>query len=320
MLALVALTACGDGQPFFDTSDDGGGVDPVDPPAPGDPGGFDTGTAGAIPAAIIGNLRSVRINPPGPDGEQTITVDIASLDTTPIRATYLRNTELDIPGYSAFSVQEDPLDRMFIALIGTSADGTLQGGVVADGGQFNRFFGGAFYRRIGTYSPHVPVQLNNGLVSYAGNYAGLSNIDAPRPGQILPVPDDTAFNLIPGQPSRVTGRVFLNADFSNNTINGLVYQRELTDVGLALPDVVLIVSDIRTNGTFVGVVENPELGGIGEYAGVFGGTGATSVAGGLAIADYLDDIDNEHEFGIFVISQCGQPGAPSPCEVVRPFP
>ncbi len=303
----------------FDPDDDNDGIPDEDEEAPPPAGGFgDTGGAGQIPAAVSGNLTQVTYVP----GDDTITVTLDSLDTTPVSATYMRNPDLDVPGYEAYSVQEDPLDRMFVGLLARAPDGTSEGGVIADGGQFNRVFGGAFYRRVGTYSPYVPTQPDQGLVSYAGTYAGLSNINAPRPGEILPVPDGIDGSIIPGQPARVTGEVFLNADFSDNTVNGAIYNhRELAELagGLPLPDVVLVVTDIASNGSFAGDAENPEEVVIGDYGGAFGGVGATSVAGAIRIENYLDSVDNEIEWGTFVLARCGTPGDAGPiCDLVDP--
>ncbi|EPX86581.1 hypothetical protein ruthe_01398 [Rubellimicrobium thermophilum DSM 16684] len=132
-----------------DPDDDNDGIRDEDDGAPPGSGFTDTGGVGAIPSAIAGNLTRVAYNP----ADDTLSVTLDSLDTTPISAVYRRTPALDLPGYTAYSVQEDPLDRMFVALVATSPDGTSMGGVVADGGQFNRVFGGAFYRRIGAYSP-----------------------------------------------------------------------------------------------------------------------------------------------------------------------
>jgi hypothetical protein len=327
--SALGLAGCGDGNPFFEIGldtdgdgipdedepdSDGDGIPDDDDPDSGTGGFEDTGGIGAIPVTVSGNLTEVNYNPEN----DTVTVQIASLDTTPVEARYRRNEDLDIRGYRAYSVQEDPLDRMFIALVQTARDGSTEGGVVMDGGQFNRFFGGAFYRRIGDYEPFAPSQPDNGLVSYAGRYAGLTNIDAPRPGEILPVPPGTAVGNIPGQPSRVSGEIFINADFADETINGAVTNREIVDTGLALADVILIATDIQSNGSFVGTVEDPGLNTIGDYAGAFGGDGATSLSGGLSIDDYLENIENEFEYGTFVLMQCGQVGDAAICDDVDP--
>lgn len=171
----------------------------------------------------------------------------------------------------------------------------------------------------GPIPPHVPSQPGNGLVSYVGTYAGLTNINAPRPGEILPVPDGIDDSLIPGQPSRVTGEVFLNADFADNRVNGAIYNRELTDQGLALQDVILVMTEIRSNGSFDGNAESIDHSTIGSYGGAFGGTGATSAAGGVRLENHIPETDREIEWGTFVLSRCGTPGASlTICDLVSP--
>jgi hypothetical protein len=311
-LLLAALSGCGDGQPFtFGTADP---TDP-DPDAP----------TGIVPESVAGNLSDANWTPPtaaNPDG--TLIVEISALDTTPVRAEYTRNPNLDVPGYTAYSQQEDPLDRMFIAMVAQSADGSVTGALVMDGGQFNKYFGGIHFEQNGRYTPHVPEQPNNGLVSYAGSYVGMLNGDAPRPNEALPVDPGTDPALVPGQAIRVEGQVFLNVDFADNMVNGVIYDRTAIDIAAGLPDVVLIPTEVAAAGTFEGTAENPEQEEIGSYAGVFGGVGATSVAGGIYLnGDFIQEIngfviDNEEEYGLFVLNQCGLSGDAAICDNVNP--
>lgn len=302
--ALVLLTACGDGQPF----DFGVPNTPVP----------ETPSANGIPEKLGGNLEAVSYVPNASTGG-SLSVTITSLDTTPLVAAYTRNAALDVPGYTAFSIQEDPLDRMFIAMIARSADGTVQGALVQDGGQFTKYFGGTSYSQIGAYSPHVPSQPNSGLVSYAGDYVGTLNGGAPRPNEALPIPPGTNPANFPEQPLRITGQVFINADFTDNTVNGAISDRELIDLNVAIPDVFLIPTAIATNGVFYGDVEDLAQTNVGNYGGTFGGIGATAVAGSIRLTgDFIPTFDREEEYGIFVLTQCGQTGDAPICDAVNP--
>lgn len=325
-LSLIALlAACDNEQPFtFDdpeaedetTDDEIVVTDPTDPDEELVLSGFvNNGTNTALPENTALNLTDVTFTP----GSNTITVSGAGLDTTPTAGVFTRNANLDVAGYTAYSVQEDPLDRMFIALVTQSADGSVEGGVILDGGQFNRFFGGSFYRRNGTYTPFVPSQPNQGLVSYSGEYAGLSNLGTTNSAELIPAPAGTDASLLPRQSARVTGDVFINADFADNVINGGIVNRAFVDnVGVPLEDVALTVTDITDDGTFVGAVEDDELAVIGTYAGAFGGTQASAVAGSVQISDYIEDAENEQEFGSFVLSRCGTIGEGALCASVDP--
>ena len=303
MAALALLTACGDGQPF-----DFGVVTPEPPGLTPE----EVEEQAAIAASIAGDLDGGTYSL----AAQTLTVRI-TLDTTPIDAVYSRNAALDVPGYVAFSVQEDPLDRIFIGMGGRSADNSVEGVLVSDAGQFNRFFGGTTFRQIGAYS-EAPSGPTSGLVSYAGSYVGLSNQPAANNTIGLPVPAGTPSGLIPSQSSRITGDVFINADFADNAVNGLIYNRVNQDSVQPMFDLVLVVSTIDANGRFLGDVENEEQVNIGDYGGTFGGLNASGVAGGIHIEDYLDNVTNEEEYGIFVLTQCGLTGDAAICDGVQP--
>lgn len=51
----------------------------------------------------------------------------------------------------------------------------------------------------------------------------------------------------------------------------------------------------------------------GTYGGIFSGTDASAVAGTLYVEDHIDDIQNEEETGLFVLSQCGTPAQDALC-------
>jgi hypothetical protein len=163
----------------------------------------------------------------------------------------------------------------------------------------------------------VPSQPDNGLVSYAGTYAGLLNVGTTN--GTLPVPPGTDPSLIPERASRVTGDIFLNADFTDNAVEGAITNRQSADLGTVFADVILVPTAIDGNGRFQGSAEAP--GGqpaIGSYAGLFGGTGATSVAGGTHLQYFDDRFTNEEERGVFVLTRCGLAGDAPICDGVNP--
>ena len=283
------------------------------PTGDGTPGGL---TDNTIPAGLAGNLTRISY-----DGADTLTVEMWALDTGTFTATYERNPALDTAGYTGFSVQDDPLDRMFVALVASSTSGDLTAGVVADGGQFNRYFDGGFYGR--SSAANLPT---TGQVSYAGTYAGITNISAPG-DNLDPVAPGTDPALIPGEPARTQGTIFLNVNFGDNAVNGVIYDRSFVDVGYGdLHDLALIETNIDANGEFLGVVEfdgRPEDGTQGSYGGIFGGPdGAGEVAGVISLtniflSDDVRDTNFDAEVGVFVLPQCGTPGAPAVCDQVN---
>lgn len=312
VIAVTALLAgCDSSNPFDDTDVV---VDPdpapvIDPENPVSPNG--------IPAALTGgNLESVEYDP----SAGTLSVDMAALDRNdeeiPLES-YVPNAALTAlaPGYQVFSYQDDALDRMFVAIVAQDTSGSVVGAVVMDGGQFNKFFGGGFYATDGSYTPGSAAN-DTGLVSYAGNYAALTNIIAEGDQLMTPngSPDDS---ILPSQPGQITGSIFINADFGDNTINGAIYDRALVNVGptvVGIPDVVLTPTAITDAGSFFGVVENDEQDAVGNYGGTFGGTEAAGVAGVTNLeGDWLPNVEDEAEFGVFVLSQCGQPGEAAIC-------
>lgn len=206
--------------------------------------------------------------------------------------TYEADGELN--GYQRFTQSESNANRSYTALAGRSDDGSLVAAVVADGGQFNSFYGGASLEQNNFSAPA------GGLVSYQGNYVGLVNF-GPRtraPG----APPVTTRSEATG----VTGSVFLTADFTDNKVEGAVYGRN-TVGGAALNDLVLVVGDVAADGTFSGSVQLEDLTNTGSYSGAFGGNDAAFAGGVLDISSsaYGAGADpNTKEYGIFVIGQC----------------
>ena len=303
VILLGALAGCS-GNPLENggPDDGGGGGGPVE--------------ENVIPADLAKNLKAVKFIPASGGNPAQLTVEMFAIDTSPFTAEYIRNPALDVPGYTAFSVQEDPLDRMFVALVAQGGNGDVQAGAVADGGQFNRFFSGTYYSRESGASS-VPT---TGQVSYAGKYAGITNTGGP-----LPVPPGTPDEVIPGEPRRTTGDVFMNVNFDDNAVNGSVFNRRFVGRGGALESIALTVSDLDDNGEFLGEVEfdNTPDEQIGTYGGIIGGDDGSAMAGVIFLDNIFvtddprnDDFDNE--VGVFVLPRCGTPGAPPICDNVNP--
>lgn len=293
LAAMTALSACSGGNPFTEQQ-------------------TDTGTEeSGIPEAIASDLDGISYDPT----TQTLTVRGISLDNTPYEAVYTRAPALDRGGYEAYSSQEGSLQRHTTAYV--KDIGGTRGAIVMTGGQFESYFGGGVYGRNGTYDPPVPTG-SGGLVSYAGNYVGLLNAPGDG-GDLLPVAPGTPASVRPVQAAEVTGKVLVNADFSDNSVNGTVYNRSAADLpGLTLEDLALAPATIdSTNGTFTGDV-TINLQSRGTYGGIFGGSEASTMAGALFAADHIDGVDNEEEFGLFVLPKCGTAGADPLCNQPNP--
>lgn len=275
-------------------------------------GGFiaDDATLSNIPETLTKNISAVSYNAAG----GTITLRLAGLDGGSTDLTYVRKPSLDVGPYQAYTMQEDALDRHFTTLAAESNDGRIVAGVTADGGQFNRYFGGGFYERTGVFDAPPA---SSGQVEYAGNYAGITNLDTDpaAPGyDLLPAPAGTNPAIMPAQGARVSGSILLNANFNESLMNGAVYARTFVDdPTVILPDIALLSTSIADDGSFFGDIEfRGSIGrDIGDYGGMFAGINSSSVGGVL----FLSDVDNntfswigDEEVGVFVLTQCGQPG------------
>ena len=250
-----------------------------------------------VPSSVAGDLKAANYDA----NAGTLSVQI-SLDGDNTLHPYTAAGTVN--GYDRFTQQDDPLDRAFTAFARESTDGSVTAVLVMDGGQFNRYFGGTTFTQNGYAAPE------SGLASYAGNYIGMLNFGPPLGN----VPGGTPVEIIPQQALQVTGQVFLNADFTDNLVNGAIYNRNNSDIG-ALPSVYLIVTEVGSNGAFEGTVELGDNSAVGTYAGTFGGTNAAGVAGGTYLnGDFLGDtFENEEEYGIFVLDQCVNGGVPADC-------
>lgn len=292
VVAAATVSACSGGYPWA----------PVDETQQTDP---------VVPAAIAGDMQSFTYNPVA----KTLVVRGVTLDDTPFEAVYSRAPALDRPGYEAYSSQESSLSRHTTAYV-QQIDGT-RAAIAVSGGQFGHFFGGSSYGRDGSFDP-PGVAVSGGLVSYAGNYIGLLNV-AGDGGDLLPVAPGTPNEVRPKQAAEVTGSILITADFADMSVNGIVYDRVAVDAGAALEDLELAPGDIAANGTFAGkVTQNGGTNSRGDYGGLFGGTNSSAVAGTLHATDHISGITNPEEYGLFVLGQCGTPGADPLCN--QPVP
>lgn len=295
LLCALSLAACTDGS-----SGGGGSLG-------------DNDSVEGIPEELRKNVTAVSYNA----ATERLMLRMNGVDGGPQDLVYVRTPALDVDGYQAYTYQDDPLDRHFTALVAESHDGSVVAGAVADGGQFNRYFGGGFYQRSGNFdAPNT----DSGQVSYAGSYAGVTNQDGPG-NVLLPAPAGTDPAILPAQSARVEGDIYINVNFGDNVVNGGVYNRRFSDdTSITLPDIVLVSTGIDSEeGTFLGNVEFRGTVGaaVGSYGGIFGGTDAASVGGTLA----LDDVDNniygwtgDEEVGVFVLTQCGRSGDDPLCD------
>ena len=308
-MALFLLAACG-GNPLGGGDDGGGGG-----------GADDTIT---VPENVRNNVNNIAYDA----ATDTFRVEIEAFDTSPVVATWARDARFDTAGYRGYAVQEDPLDRLFIGLGKTSDDGTVTAAVAGDGGQFNKFYSGGDYTRSGAFTPPAgTADPGSGQVSYAGSYAGLTNIPGPG-GDLLPVAPGTDPEVLPNQASRVAGDIFLNANFGDNAVNGAVYNRVLVDYGFGLQSVILVGGVIAANGTFAGQAErwvndDSSQPVVGEFAGVFGGANAGNVGGVVALEELYGTATGEvleaaQERGVFVLRQCGLTGDAAICDGALP--
>jgi hypothetical protein len=310
LAAMMLLAACG-GSPWVE--DDGSGNGGGD----GD-GGSDTSTA--VPDAVKVNLRSIAYSPANGG---TLKVNLQGLQSSPQSVAFQRDRSLDIQGYRAFTYQETGLQRKYLALVRENERGNLRVAAVADGGQFNRHFGGTTFARIDAYSrPNLSNGTEKGQFSYAGTYAGVFVPGDPANNTL---PDD----LRPNQTLRVRGDALINANFANDLVNGGVDNRWLLDSrgrridlngdgtlnaedqlnAIAFPSM-----QMNKSGRFVGDVEfsgDPNAS-IGKVAGLFGGRGATDVGGTLVINPIGGESDI-WEYGAFTLPRCDTAGASPLC-------
>jgi hypothetical protein len=294
--ALVLLAGCSGNPIDYGT---GGG------------GGDGEGSQEGVPEQVAVNLREISYDP---SGAGTLKVNMDGLLASPLVADFVRTPTLDIDGYRAFIYQETALQRSHLAFVSENARGNLQAGVVADGGQFNRHFGGGHFARIDSFTrPTVRQGVETGQFGYAGSYAGVF-----LPGPLSVTPSGLPDGLKPNVALRTRGDVLIDANFANDLVNGGITNRVLLSdsgrvlanlEGLALPS-----TAIDENGQFLGDVEfagAPDQA-IGNYGGAFGGLEASDVAGVLVVNPIRGE-DGIWEYGVFNLPRCDLAGASPLC-------
>lgn len=270
------------------------------------------GTA-AIPAALASDLQGFTYDP----ANQTLSIRGVSLEDGPFENVYRRRPALDRAGYEAYTAQDGSLDRHSTAYV-RDIRGT-QAAIAVTGGQFTYFFAGGAYSNGGDFTAPVAAgsDQDGGLVTYAGSYVGILN----TPGSsedLLPIDPNTPAAFIPSQAAEVTGTILINASFSDGTVNGTITDRSITDFpAIATADIEFEPTTIEEDGTFFGNATQ-DLSGVGEYGGIFGGDGATEVAGVVHAENHIDGLNNIEEYGAFVLAQCGTPQADPVCNQPNP--
>lgn len=291
--AAAVVSACSGTNPFLPSTGDGEGSDIV------------------IPEKLAGDLSGFTYDPVA----KTLVVRGVSLDDTPFEAVYTRKPAMDVPGYEAYTSQESSLARHTTAYV-QEIEGT-SGTITVSGGQFGHYFGGSAYDRDGAFDPPDVTQ-NGGIVAYAGRYVGLRNTSGDG-GDLLPVDPGTPIDVRPRQAAEVTGNVFITADFADNMVEGIVYDRVSVDSATPLDRLELAGTAIEDNGTFTGTVtQNGGTEDVGLFGGIFGGQDAAAVAGTLFVEGHIGGGTNDEEYGLFVLGQCGTPGSDPICAQPNP--
>jgi hypothetical protein len=318
LLALLAsLAACSSGNPFSDAAE--AAEEEVVEEELTD----EEVEEAAVAAELAGDLDSFTYDP----DSETLTITGVQFDDGIFNAVYNRDESSDRVGYEAYTAQDGSLDLHVTAYV-RDIRGT-QAVVVFSGAQFEEHFSGAGYTN-SSYSSPVGSEpaVDGGLVTYAGTYVGLLNVGGSSE-DLLDVTAGTPDAVLSNQSAEITGKVLVTGDFADNAVAGIIYEREVADFNsslqldiesddpLQLENVALDATEIDSDGAFTGSATQDDAG-VGSYAGIFGGTGATEVAGAIAISNHIDDAQNEIEQGIFVLSQCGQDGAGDICDQPHP--
>ncbi|MDW4499658.1 thymidylate synthase [Sulfitobacter sp. D35] len=304
LVLCLSLAACGDGNPFEeDSASEGPGTE--------EPTGPD------IPEELSGNLRGFSYNP----NKETLTIRGVDLEDSPFRAKYRRRANLDRAGYEAYTQQDGSLDRHSTAYV-KDIRGT-RAAVVVTGGQFEEFFAGGRYSAK-TYSAPVDEGSNRqrGLISYAGRYVGMLNIEGSGE-DLIEVKDGTPQSFRSKQAAEVTGRALVTGSFSDRRVDGIITRRKVVDYvdgdgdTLRVRDLALDAGNIDDNGSFTSTVSQGNTVK-GSYGGVFGGKGASEVAGVLKAEEHINGFDGIIEHGVFVMGACGKKGQDRLCKQPKP--
>ncbi len=304
-LALgLGLAGCGGTPPFGGTTTetDGGGTD---------------GSTAAIPTELAGTLRSFTYDP----SNQTLSIEGAPGDNNAYNGAYRRRVNLDRGGYEAYTAQDASNGRHSTVYV-REVNGT-RAAVVATGVQYEQLYAGAAYSNT-TYTPRVEPgenQSDRGLVYYTGRYVGLLN--GPGTNEDLTDPNfGENESVLTAQAAEVTGDMQITGDFATLNVDGVIYNR-VVDPNAPLPlgvaNIALDSAAINADGTFFGEASQDNQSR-GQYGGIFGGEGATEVAGAVHLTNHIDGIENEEEYGIFVLSECVPPNSGPNCNLTPANP
>lgn len=296
-LALgISLTACSGTPPFGTTTSTDG-----------------SGGAGEIPDALAGTLRGFTYDP----ANQTLSIDHVEADGNAVNGPYRRRANLDRGGYEAYTAQHAANGRHSTAYV-RDIDGT-RAAVVVTGGQYGHIYSGSAYSNT-SYSPRVvpdSSDLDRGNVYYTGRYVGLLNVPGSEEDLILP----SSGSVLSRQAAEVTGDMQITGDFATSNVDGVIYNRNVVDYSTSVQDVELEGTGIAADGTFFGTATQDNGNTtVGSYGGIFGGTGATAVAGVVELEDHIDGVDDIIERGAFVLSECVPPNSGPNCDQVSPPP
>lgn len=302
LCAAAGLAACGGDAPFGqgeETATDGS-----------------TGAA-EIPTELAGQLTSFTYDA----DSETLSITGIAGDGNAVDGAYRRRPALDRGGYEAYTAQTAANGRHSTVYV-REIDGT-RAAVVATGVQYENRYAGTAYAN-DSYTPRVAVDStdpDSGIVIYTGRYIGLLNgpgsnedVTAPNPGEDP--------SVLTSQAAEITGEVQITADFATSNVDGVIYNRELTDFDdpdnpgnpIRPADIALEGTAIAEDGTFFGTAEQDNTA-VGEYGGIFGGEGATAVAGSISVENHIEGVESEEEFGIFVLDECAPPASGPDCNL-----
>jgi hypothetical protein len=310
MAVLALLAACGDGQPFFDGTDGGTGVDPDDGGGSGGcsicgdpdlPPGTDEPSAStsitryeAVDDNGGGFVQEVSYNA----ADDTFSVDNLAFDGA---NTYARGDQIaSLAGYAVYDGRERVRDSetgalidqfVYRAIYGVSrrsvtVDGVrvprTQFAIVRTGSYIDYGFGGFVYERNG--SVEIPV---TGQALYTGSYAGMrvfqnrGGLEFTRADIEIAI-DYRDFNDGNGVRGQITNRQVFD-------INGNRITTGTADGQLQVPDVTFVVGPgvmtddgeisagvISTTLNDTGALETYEEG---TYYGILGGPNANEIVG-----------------------------------------
>ncbi len=309
MFAALLVAGCS-GNPW---------IEPTDGETP-DNGTPSNPLAVTVPPEVAVNLKSIAYSS---SNGGSLTVNLDGLGGGPTSVPFKRAKSLDIAGYQAYSYQGSALLRKHLAYVATSKRGNILAAVDADGGQFNRKHGGGTFQRLKPYAPPVASSANDyGEFSYAGTYAGVF-LPGPATSKDLPP------GLSPYTPMPVRGDILITGNFADNLIDGGVDNRYIYtykgkkfdfngDGKVNSDDQLLAITfaetKIAADGTFLGDVEffGKPKSPIGAFGGLFGGVGATDVAG-VTEFNPVEGNTGIWEYGVFNLPKCGTAGQAKLC-------